>query len=107
MNEQIKLLDAARALHENIPPPADAFDYSASPESPAFEAAVPVESGNKLITTINLTINTCRWPFGDPATPDFHYCGEPPLVDGPYCDKHNSKAYKVVRSKKDVASSAP
>jgi hypothetical protein len=54
MNEQIKLLDAALALHENILPPADAFDYSASPESPAFEAAMPVESGNKLITTINL-----------------------------------------------------
>ena len=104
MNEQIKLLETALALHGNIPPPAEAFDYSVLQVTPNLDAAVPAELGNKLITTINLTIDTCRWPFGDPVEPGFHYCGELPLIGRPYCDKHNSKSYSTPRSKKAVAS---
>jgi hypothetical protein len=106
MNEQIKLLETALALHGNLPPPAEAFDYSALQVTPDFEVAVPVEVGNRLITTINLTIDTCRWPFGDPVEPGFHYCGELPLIGRPYCDKHNSKSYCTPRSKKAIASIA-
>lgn len=32
----------------------------------------------------------CEWPFGDPASEDFHFCSEPrdPYVEPPYCPKH-------------------
>jgi GcrA cell cycle regulator len=56
-----------------------------------------------LLTTIALTIDTCRWPFGDPVAADFHYCGEPPLIDGPYCEVHHSKSYQPVRSRRAAA----
>ena len=104
MNERFKPVETPPALHEDfIGPPAEAFDYLALQVTPDFEAALPIESGNRFITTINLTIDTCRWPFGDPVEPGFHYCGELPLIGRPYCDKHNSKSYTAHRSKKAVA----
>ena len=63
----------------------------------------PLSAMKTMLTTINLTLDTCRWPFGDPAAPDFHYCGQPPLVGGPYCDTHNSKAYVPMRGKSSAA----
>lgn len=42
------------------------------------------------ITTIDLTSSTCRWPFGDPTEPGFHYCGQLSQPNGPYCDKHEA-----------------
>ena len=101
MNEQFTTLNSPLAPHETfIGPPADAFDYSALQVVPDSEAGVHEPSGNKLITTINLTIDTCRWPFGDPVEAGFHYCGELPLIGRPYCDMHNSKSYNKPRSKK-------
>ena len=53
----------------------------------------PPEGG---ITIIDLTDTTCHWPYGDPATSDFRYCGanlgnEP---TGPYCQCHHALAYQ-------------
>lgn len=42
------------------------------------------------ITTIDLTSSTCRWPFGDPTEPGFHYCGRRPQPKTPYCDEHEA-----------------
>ena len=104
MNEQFTTLNSPVAAHETLTgPPADAFDYSALQVVPDFGAALPEPTGNKLITTINLTIDTCRWPFGDPVEPGFHYCGELPLIGQPYCDMHNTKSYNKPRSKKITA----
>jgi GcrA cell cycle regulator len=57
----------------------------------------------KLITTIALTIDTCRWPVGDPTDSDFHYCGELPLIGQPYCDLHDAQSYQAARKKKAAA----
>ena len=104
MNEQFTTLNLPLAPEESLTrPPADAFEYSALQVVPDLEIAAPKPTGNKLITTINLTIDTCRWPFGDPVELGFHYCGELPLVGRPYCDMHNSKSYNKPRSKKITA----
>ncbi len=42
----------------------------------------------------------CQWPFGEPGTADFHFCGAPAIPDRPYCDKHCKLAY--VRSDRQV-----
>jgi GcrA cell cycle regulator len=92
MDEQFTPLDTPLALHENyIGPPAAPADYFALPEAQsAFEAPVRRPAKKKLITTLTLTSDTCRWPFGDPAASDFHYCGQLPQTAGPYCDTHES-----------------
>jgi len=39
------------------------------------------------------TFTTCQWPIGDPAAPDFHFCGVPVRQRGkPYCDVHQARA---------------
>ena len=40
--------------------------------------------------TLALKSNSCRWPFGDPSLPDFHFCGEPALPGSEpmYCGEH-------------------
>jgi GcrA cell cycle regulator len=43
-----------------------------------------------------LTINDrmCRWPIGDPAENEFHFCGRNPKPGSPYCEAHARKAYQ-------------
>lgn len=43
---------------------------------------------------VDLTESTCRWPSGDPATSDFHFCGHKSKEDGPYCEYHSRLAYQ-------------
>jgi hypothetical protein len=49
------------------------------------------------ITTMALTSETCKWPFGDPTASDFHYCGRLPQNGGTYCEKHTSMSYQAAR----------
>jgi len=94
MNEDVTPVETALALHVNfIGPPteADAADMDGPVLRPAKK--------KKRITTIALTIDTCRWPLGDPAESDFHYCGELPLVGHPYCDLHDTQSYQARRKK--------
>jgi GcrA cell cycle regulator len=68
------------------------------------EAESPVRRSTKpkLVTTLTLTSATCRWPFGDPATPDFHYCGELPQTGGIYCDTHDSMSRPANQRKRSL-----
>jgi hypothetical protein len=93
MNKQITPVETQLALHENfIGPPT---------EADAADMGIPVrkKAKRKLITTITLTNDTCRWPLGDPADSDFHYCGELPLIGQPYCDRHDAQSYHGGRKK--------
>lgn len=41
-------------------------------------------------TLMQLRTNDCRWPYGDPRHPDFHFCGDSKAGDGPYCAAHTA-----------------
>lgn len=43
---------------------------------------------------LDLTESKCRWPVGTPATPDFFFCGGPPVAERPYCPYHARVAYQ-------------
>lgn len=62
-------------------------------------AALRLPSG-KFVTTVSLNSRTCRWPIGEPAELDFHYCGQQPESGSPYCDAHDRKSYQSVRSRR-------
>ena len=94
MNKQITPAETQLALQKTFMGPPTEADADAPVLKPAKK---------KLITTIALTIDTCRWPVGDPADSDFHYCGELPLVGHPYCDVHDAQSYQAVRRKKVAA----
>ena len=38
----------------------------------------------------------CRWPIGDPRSPDFRFCGCDSLDGFPYCADHARVAYQTV-----------
>ena len=39
------------------------------------------------------TFTSCQWPNGDPQEKDFHFCGDTPVDNKPYCRKHCEIAY--------------
>ena len=54
------------------------------------------------IGIMDLKINTCRWPIGDPTDEDFHFCGKNTVMGKPYCAEHCAMAY-AGSSKETVA----
>lgn len=42
---------------------------------------------------LDLKDHDCRWPIGDPGTPEFHFCGHPKHAAFVYCEFHARKAY--------------
>ena len=36
----------------------------------------------------------CKWPVGDPRTPEFHFCGVSVQLGTSYCDAHRQVAYQ-------------
>jgi GcrA cell cycle regulator len=55
------------------------------------EAVVPRLEG---VTIMELREGVCRWPLGDPTSPDFRYCGARAVEGLPYCSHHAQIAYQ-------------
>ena len=66
-----------------------AFEYEAEPEPELVE--IPVEQRK---TLLQLSDKTCRWPVGDPGSPDFYFCGGDTANELPYCACHSRVAYQ-------------
>jgi len=46
------------------------------------------------VTFADLAPHHCRWPFGDPRTPEFRYCGLTQIDGKPYCPAHARVAWE-------------
>jgi len=79
-----RILRGATALAVAPQPLAEA-------EPEAFEGVVVPMSLR--VTIVDLKEAMCRWPLGDPTSPDFRYCGSP-VASGPYCMHHAQLAYQ-------------
>ena len=51
---------------------AHAFEMEMEPDPIAFDNVVPMSQRQ---TLLELNEDTCHWPIGDPASPDFFFCG--------------------------------
>ena len=60
-----------------------------------------VEKKAKKISLMELTERTCKWPVGDPATPDFWFCGLPVQAGKPYCEAHVGVAFQPMSARRD------
>lgn len=47
-----------------------------------------------LVKLDNLEPQHCRWPFGDPKTAGFGFCGCKAFPGMPYCEAHARRAYE-------------
>ncbi len=45
-------------------------------------------------TLLELSDETCRWPVGDPGSPEFMFCGAAPFKAHPYCLAHCLIGYR-------------
>lgn len=62
------------------------------PSRPAIEDMVAPDP--KKISVVELTEKSCKWPYGDPVTDDFYFCGHDSKDDCPYCEYHSRLAYQ-------------
>ena len=46
---------------------------------------------------------TCQWPYGDPGTEEFHFCGDKTLEGYSYCPRHVEMAYREPEPRRQVA----
>jgi GcrA cell cycle regulator len=48
-------------------------------------------------TLLDLEPHDCRWPIGEPRSPDFHFCGEQQAAGRSYCAHHWGMAFQPAR----------
>lgn len=80
-----------------LPPQPSANEIS--PE--ALAKVNEIEKSAKKLGLMELTERTCKWPIGDPATPDFWFCGLPAQQGKPYCEAHVGVAFQPMSSRRD------
>lgn len=78
-----------------------------APEPPALavvQATPPVATvalpESARVTIMELRDFMCRWPMGDPSTPDFRFCGDRAITGLPYCAHHSRIAYQPAAERK-------
>jgi GcrA cell cycle regulator len=62
------------------------------------ELFIPVE---QRLTLLELNEHTCKWPIGDPLTPDFYFCGQHSEEGKPYCEFHSRRAFHQIDKKRN------
>ena len=81
---------------------ANALAIAAQPltegEPETFESVVLPMSLR--VTIVELKEAMCRWPLGDPTSPEFRYCGSPAASSGPYCAHHCGLAYQPAQDRR-------
>ena len=66
---------------------------------PEFIAPIVLEGGDKA-TVATLKNHMCKWPIGDPARDDFHFCGQGAPTGKSYCAYHARVAFQPAPLKK-------
>lgn len=81
-----ELARQAPRADDPAPRPVQPLDqrWSSDPEIPETQ----------LVTILELRDSMCKWPIGDPAKPEFGFCGARSVSGLPYCGHHCRMAYQ-------------
>lgn len=64
-----------------------------APPRPPVAAPASAPEGPGLVTDMaRLGVHACKWPIGDPKSPDFSFCGR--HADGRYCTAHETQGVR-------------
>ena len=77
--------------------PSEEFAVEAYVAPQVQELYIPED---QRLNLLQLNEETCKWPIGDPLTPDFYFCGQHSEEGKPYCDFHSRRAYHQLEKKK-------
>ena len=75
------------------------------PPEPSAPQAIP-EAPTGLISIMDLTEHTCRWPVGEVLSPEFGYCGVWKNTAGPYCIEHSKRAKSTAAELRELREQA-
>ena len=67
---------------------------------PEFSSPLVLDTGD-MTTVTTLKNNMCKWPIGDPATDDFHFCGQSTTSGKSYCPYHAHMAFQPAAPRRD------
>ena len=73
------------------------YDLELDAEPEPIENIIPI---GQRCSLLELTDAKCRWPIGDPGTPEFFFCGGKPAAELPYCVYHSRIAYQPVTDRR-------
>ncbi|RYE32612.1 MAG: GcrA cell cycle regulator [Hyphomicrobiales bacterium] len=79
----------AHALAPDLSPEAE-IEVATTP-LPSEDVVIPF---SERVTIMDLREYMCRWPMGDPTTPEFRFCGARSQSGLPYCSHHARIAYQ-------------
>ena len=94
---RLGLSGRAKSASSSSPRVALAFEMEQEPEPELIENIIPIGQRR---TLLELNEDTCRWPIGDPASPEFFFCGGKPLTGLPYCSYHSRVAYQPANERR-------
>lgn len=72
----------------------------ALPPIPLIEAPPTIPDESARCSILDLEFSKCRWPVGDPSSPDFFFCGGKTIEGLPYCGYHSRIAYQPARERR-------
>lgn len=76
---------------------APSYDHDYEPEIDPIANIVPM---GPRVSITQLSEATCRWPFGDPTSEEFAYCGSSTKQNTPYCPYHARVAYQPLADRR-------
>ncbi len=95
---------AIAVVEAEAPEPVAIVSHRPAPDFPLplpTAAAAPVALAvSQRVTIMDLRDSMCRWPLGDPTTPDFRFCGARSITGLPYCTHHAEIAYQPAAERK-------
>lgn len=98
----VEIETAIAVVETEAPEPVAILSHRTAPEfPPAAPAAEPVALAvSQRVTIMDLRESMCRWPIGDPTTPEFRFCGGRSITGLPYCTHHAEIAYQPAAERK-------
>ncbi len=86
------------AIHGNVALAFAPQTMAVARVTPQEEVVIPM---SERVTLMELRESMCRWPMGDPTTPEFRFCGAySPIGGGPYCSHHAGVAYQPAQDRR-------
>lgn len=69
------------------------------PQQRVSAEVVPI---SRNLTLVQLSERTCKWPIGDPLSPDFRFCGNHSGEGSPYCQYHARIAFQPASERRRI-----
>ncbi|WP_375456176.1 GcrA family cell cycle regulator [uncultured Methylobacterium sp.] len=101
-DQEIAIETAIAVVEAEAPEPVAILAHRPAPDFPAPVAAVEpcALAVSRRVTIMDLRESMCRWPIGDPTTPEFGFCGARSITGLPYCTHHAQIAYQPAAERK-------